>query len=66
MPADEWISIPRAATRFGRSRQTIYRWAASGKVRKLRIHRETLLNVADLLRMEARPAGRPRAESRET
>src|SRR6185312_9518053 len=62
---DDWVTVEQAAQRVNRSRPTIYRWVADGKVATFRPGRMLWLSLPDLLEAEraARP-GRPPSTTR--
>jgi len=60
---DDWVTVAQAMERTMRSRPTIYRWIASGKVRTMRPGRALWLSVPDLIQVERELPGRPRANT---
>ena len=47
-----WMRAQDAPDRVGRSRRTVYRWIAEGKVRSWRPGRDLMVHVGDLLDVE--------------
>lgn len=53
-----WVDIKEAQSRVRRSRRTILRWAAEGRVRDFRPGRTRFFHLGDLLRTERDTRGR--------
>lgn len=61
--SDHWIRAKEAPKRIHRSRRTIYRWIAEGRVRSLRPSRDLWVSVPDLLRADGETIRRIRGAS---
>lgn len=53
-PSGVFLTAPQAAQRAGKTRQTIERWARTGRVRARRVGRDWLISAASLDRVSQR------------
>ena len=58
---DDWVQLEQAMQTTGKSKPTIYRWVADGKVRMLKPGKVAWFNLSDLRRARSETMrGRPR------